>query len=41
MLYLLNITAFFYIAYIGIDLLILQNTQLIYAILLHSLITFF
>ncbi len=41
MLYLLVITAFFYIMYIGVDLLILQNTQLSYAISLHSLITFF
>ena len=41
MFYLLLITAFFYILGIGVDLLILQGTQLSYAISLHSLITFF
>ncbi|WP_024955509.1 GGDEF domain-containing protein [Sulfurospirillum arcachonense] len=41
MMYLSNITAFFYILYIGIDFLILPTTQLYYAITLHSLITFF
>ncbi|MDB2562462.1 GGDEF domain-containing protein [Sulfurimonas sp.] len=41
MLYLLVITAFFYIVYIGVDYLILQSPQLFYAIFLHSLITFF
>lgn len=41
MLYLLLITAFFYVLYIGVDFLILPSTQVYYAISLHALITFF